>query len=253
MPPLSAPAYLAAAARTLPVLPPERLAELAPLLVLAPHPDDESLACGGLIAALAAAGRPVRVAAVSDGAASHPGSRRFPPARLRGRREAELLLAARELGLAAGAVAFLRLPDSRVPRRGEPGFAAALDRLVAAAVRGPVPRTLAVSWRHDPHADHAAACELAFALRERLEPRPRVIEYVVWGWTLSAAATVAEPLDGFRLDVASRLPAKRRAIARHRTQRGKVVRDAPNGFALTPGMIARFLGPHELFLELPAP
>jgi LmbE family N-acetylglucosaminyl deacetylase len=124
--PVSAPKFLAAA-RELPVLPPEALPELAPALVLAPHPDDESLACGGLIAALATQGLPVRVVALSDGSASHPGSRRFPPMRLRGRREVELLAAVGELGLGPAAVRFLRLPDSRVPRRGEPGFADALD------------------------------------------------------------------------------------------------------------------------------
>ena len=51
-------------------------------LVLAPHPDDESLGTGGLIAACVAEGRRVHVAVVSDGAASHPGSRAWPPARL---------------------------------------------------------------------------------------------------------------------------------------------------------------------------
>lgn len=38
------------------------------LLVLAPHPDDEVLGCGGLVAALLDAGVPVHVVVVSDGA-----------------------------------------------------------------------------------------------------------------------------------------------------------------------------------------
>src|SRR5690606_16204888 len=44
------------------------------ITVIAPHPDDESLGCGGLIAALAADGRAVQVVFVTDGAGSHPNS-----------------------------------------------------------------------------------------------------------------------------------------------------------------------------------
>src|ERR1700683_1361707 len=40
------------------------------LVVIAPHPDDESLACGGLIAEAYAQGRLVRVVIVSDGTGS---------------------------------------------------------------------------------------------------------------------------------------------------------------------------------------
>ncbi len=43
-------------------------------LILAPHPDDESLGCGGLIAACVAAGRSPLVVILTDGAGSHPNS-----------------------------------------------------------------------------------------------------------------------------------------------------------------------------------
>ena len=42
-----------------------------PLLVLAPHPDDESLGCGALLAH-GLAGPGAHVACLTDGAASHP-------------------------------------------------------------------------------------------------------------------------------------------------------------------------------------
>ena len=72
-------------------------------LILAPHPDDESLGCGGLIAACAAAGRPPLVVILTDGAGSHPNSREFPPNRLRAVRAQE----------ARDAVAHLNLPDRK--------------------------------------------------------------------------------------------------------------------------------------------
>ncbi len=45
-----------------------------PFVVLSPHPDDESLGTGGLIAAACARGQRVDVVLVTDGAGSHPKS-----------------------------------------------------------------------------------------------------------------------------------------------------------------------------------
>ena len=71
-------------------------------LILAPHPDDESLGCGGLIAACVAAGRPPLVAVLTDGAGSHPNSRTYPPDRLRAVRAQEVRTAVGMLGLPPG-------------------------------------------------------------------------------------------------------------------------------------------------------
>src|ERR1700744_3098512 len=73
-------------------------------LVLAPHPDDESLGCGGLIAACVAAGRMPLVAILTDGVGSHPNSRTYPPDRLREVRTQEV----------RQAVGFLGLPPDRI-------------------------------------------------------------------------------------------------------------------------------------------
>ena len=47
-------------------------------VIIAPHPDDEVLGCGGLMQGLAALCRPIQLISVTDGSASHPGSRRWP-------------------------------------------------------------------------------------------------------------------------------------------------------------------------------
>ena len=49
-------------------------------IIVAPHPDDEVLACGGLLQLLAAQGTRTVVVAATDGDASHPGSAMYPPA-----------------------------------------------------------------------------------------------------------------------------------------------------------------------------
>ena len=56
--------------------------DLGSILVIAPHPDDESLACGGLIALLKAQKQEVYILYMTNGEASHPNSETYPPAKL---------------------------------------------------------------------------------------------------------------------------------------------------------------------------
>src|SRR5690349_14548383 len=57
---------------------PYQLQEL-PTVVIAPHQDDETLACGGVIARKRSEGLPVHVIFITDGSASHPGHPRLGP------------------------------------------------------------------------------------------------------------------------------------------------------------------------------
>ncbi|TVV70177.1 PIG-L family deacetylase, partial [Sphingomonas solaris] len=66
-----------------------RLGRPCTALIVAPHPDDEVIGAAGLIRALVNRGTRVRVLVVSDGAASHTGSRLWPRRRLVAARMAE--------------------------------------------------------------------------------------------------------------------------------------------------------------------
>lgn len=57
--------------------------EGARAVIVAPHPDDEILGCGGVLQLLHAAGRSLLLISITDGTASHPGSSAWPPERLR--------------------------------------------------------------------------------------------------------------------------------------------------------------------------
>ncbi|MBU8545593.1 PIG-L family deacetylase [Roseomonas sp. ROY-5-3] len=238
---------------------------LAPLLgtegaalVLAPHPDDESLGCGGLLATCVAEKRQTMVVVVSDGAGSHPFSREWPPERMAALRQAEARTAVVMLGLdPALQLHFLGLPDRAVPERGA-SFTAALERLVLLAPKPPL--TIFTAWRHDPHCDHAATHVLAAALLRRLGPGVRLLEYPVWGlahahaipgFPLPPAPVLQGPPRGYRLDVRLQLGAKRRAVAAHRSQLGEVVRDDPGGFVLPQAALDLAFRDEELFLEPP--
>ena len=79
-------------------------------VIVAPHPDDEILACGGLLQLLAQQGSEVLLVAVTDGGASHPGSALWPKERLCRVRPEESRQAASTLGVAPSWLR-LRLPD----------------------------------------------------------------------------------------------------------------------------------------------
>jgi LmbE family N-acetylglucosaminyl deacetylase len=215
-------------------------------LVLAPHPDDESLGCGGLIAACVAAGRPPLVAILTDGSGSHPGSAAFPPDRLRQVRACEAAAAVAALGLPAGRLHFLNVRDTAAPHDG-PGLDAVVRRLSALVRQSPGCSSILAPWRMDPHCDHeaaslaaehvAAACGLAH------------LAYPVWGWMLPPDRPLAVGAPtGHRLDIEPFLPAKRQAIAAHRSQYGGLITDDPNGFVLPDGLLAVFESRYETFL-----
>ena len=140
------------AAHSFPFRPLREMLEDRPFIVVAPHPDDESLACGGLIADACRQGLRGKVVIVSDGAGSHPNSKAYPPDRLTALREEEAKQAGAELGLKPEDMLFLGLPDRFVPSEGEEAERA-IDAIVD-CVREIGARSLFVSWRHDPHCDH---------------------------------------------------------------------------------------------------
>ena len=219
------------------------------LVVVAPHPDDESLGCGGLIAEACGRGIDVQVVVVSDGTGSHPGSKLYPPARLRDLREAETCAAMAALGLPAAAIRFLRLPDRFVPTEG-PQADTARDAIVAAAAETSA-GAVCVTWHHDPHCDHAATATLVAGIGPRLGAA-RVLAYPVWGWSVPPDTDVGQAPRGLRIDITRHLVAKAEAIAAHRSQTTNLIDDDPDGFRLAADMLAHFARPFEIFLEVDA-
>jgi LmbE family N-acetylglucosaminyl deacetylase len=218
-------------------------------LVLAPHPDDESLGCGGLIAACVAAGRLPLVVVLTDGAGSHPNSREFPPQRLRAVRAREVRDAVACLGLPPDRVVLLGQPDTAAPHDG-PRFDAVVARLTGLVRQQAACTAILAPWRHDPHCDHEAAALVAAAVAGATAIRH--VAYPVWGWTLPPEAPIAEtPGRGFRLDVGAALPAKHAAIHAHRSQYGGLITDDPAGFELPRTLLSAFDGAFETFVPGP--
>ena len=221
----------------LPHLPPLAPLPLEPpparAVVVAPHPDDEVLGVGGLLALLAAAGTQVQVVAVTDGEASNPGGS-VPPDELAARRRVETAAALDRLGVHAD-VTHLQLPD---------GGAAGLERPVLAALTLRPGDWLLAPWSLDGHPDHEAvgrACESAAA-----RDGARLLAFPVWAWHWAGPADLPWH-RAQRVDLPPEvLVAKAAAVAQLVTQvapLGPLPEDDP---VLPPHVLARFARPCEV-------
>lgn len=237
-----------------PLRPASYAATLGRVVIVVPHPDDEALGCGGLLALLRRAGQPVAAALVTDGSMSHPHSQAFSATARRELRYAELRHALAVLDVEENNVLYLGLPDSQVPSEGL-DFEEAAERL-ADFITQQQADTVLVPWRRDPHPDHRASSQLTAAALGRLPTPPRRLEYVVWAWERAAPADLPQPGEGtgFRLDISSVLAQKQRAIAAHRSQLAPgTIADDPSGFLLSEAMLAHFAQPTEVFIEAALP
>ncbi|GGJ68263.1 PIG-L deacetylase family protein [Deinococcus aquiradiocola] len=214
-----------------------------PVWVVAPHPDDEALGCGALIAALTDAGQEVWALLLSDGGFSHPASAAYPRERLVRTRLAEWRAGLAVLGVPAERTAALGFPDGALA-----GHAQEIQEAARAAFRAAPPATVLLPWGRDPHPDHRAA----WATLHAALPGPcRVLLYTVWlqergqegDWPAPGEArTLTFPPSGW----ADR---KAAAIAAHATQLGTIT-DDPGGFTLAPDMIARAVREPETYFEV---
>jgi LmbE family N-acetylglucosaminyl deacetylase len=215
------------------------------ILVIAPHPDDESLGCGGLLAWAAKTGRRADVLFLTDGEGSHPGSVVFPPMQLAQIRIREAMAATALLGIPAGSVDFLHLPDGSLPGMPDSTFARVKEGL-RVVMQKLAPCVVCVTAPADPHGDHQRAYELAAAAVAGL-PGCRLLCYPIWSWTTPAGVEMPQP-QGFRVDIASEIEAKSKAIAAHASQHGRVVMDASAPFVLPRQLLERALQNFEVFL-----
>jgi LmbE family N-acetylglucosaminyl deacetylase len=166
------------------------------VLVLAAHPDDESMGCAGTIALLAQSGARVDVVYASDGEATR-GSGSAPDVTAAARRS-EAEQACRLLG--AQPPRFLGSPDGRLAES-VPELATAV-RAVLAQLQ---PQVVLVPWFLDAHRDHQS-------LTEVLADAGLADDVEVWGFE------VWTPLPPTRLvDVTTVVETKRAALALHVT------------------------------------
>jgi len=160
------------------------------LLIIAPHPDDESIATGGLLQVALAAGAALRVVVLTDGD-NNPWPQRWIEKRWRigpadrarwgARRREEARDAMRLLGVVPADTSFFGLPDlglTDVLMRAD----AEVSRRLDAEIAGFRPNLIVLPALSDRHPDHSAAFILVTqALAASGISRPRLLTFAVHG------------------------------------------------------------------------
>lgn len=227
-----------------------KVEEFGSSLIVAPHPDDETLGCGGTVALMRKNGIPVHFLFVSDGSMSHPNSKKYPAKKLTQLREKEAKAAVLSLGGEVDHMEFLRLKDTRVPHENDSKFEETVEKIVK-IVDDLKPKTVFVPWQKDPHIDHQATWKIMSEAVNRAKVKPRFIEYPIWLWELGSAEDMEllDRMKKFTVNIEDTLDMKNKALAAHTSQVTHMIDDDPEGFMLTPEVIAHFDIPRELFFE----
>lgn len=214
----------------------------APIVVLAPHPDDESLGCGALLAH-AFDSHGAHVICMTDGGGSHPGSTDWPADRLAAMRWQELSHAIVRLGGMPTDMTWLGHPDGWLGLQDAERIVA--DIVAVCRERGA--RHLFAPAPEDHHEDHRTTARIAQRVALAM-PSITVFSYPVWSrWDDPELLDHVVERHPVALDTATWRARKTLAIAAHRTQRGLVVDDDPAGFRLQEAFIDAFSTEPEIF------
>ena len=204
----------------------------APLLVLAPHPDDDVLGCSRLMRQVSGSGGSLVIVWLTDGGASHgalPADAR--PALVR-RRRAEAMAGVRVLGVIPQAMHFLGYADGTLVER-----IPEARRAVEAICKCQGIRSVVVTDKDDGHPDHRAAYAIAAGLSV-----PSVFSYPIS--TRYDGQVYAPPATAFHI-AAEPADRKRQSLLQHRSQM-----EPEASFPLSPATIDRFCAEPEIFIPV---
>lgn len=231
-------------------------------VVVAPHPDDETLGCGALIARKRAAGTRVVVVIVTDGRHSHR-SAVIPPDELAAIRAGEARAACARLGVAPDDLHLLGLEEGTAAAR-----QSEVARRIAEIVADVGPDDVLTTSRADWHADHRAASAATAAGVVAATGRRRVLEFPIWFWVDGPWAAAADGRGAVRrylgdpvkaallrptsVRTGAHLATKRAALAEYRSQTTNLTGES-TWAVMDDDLLSLFLAPVELFLPAGPP
>jgi len=210
-------------------------------LIVAPHPDDETLGCGGLIALKRAMHATVAVVFLTDGSRSHGPCPPMGTDQLIAARKQEATAAMDVLGVAPSELHFLDFPDGELGRLPSDLELALLDRLTK-IIQKYRPAEIYVTHGCDRLPDHEAGYRLTREASNSSGVESRLVQYPMWMMWLGIfglGLRRGDLVGARRVAIRSVLHKKRQAIQRYRSQHETL----PTGF------VARFLLPYEVFFD----
>ncbi len=218
-------------------------------LVVAPHDDDATLGCGGLIIGKRLEGNLVDVVCITDGGASHPGHPTLTPEALIRQRRSEALAGIEALRVDLSRNHLLNARDGTLAHL-EPAEAKILVDRIADILARVRPDEIFLPCRRDGSSEHDAAFNLVRGALKQAGLSPRLFEYPIW--SLWAPQRLARPLFTsykiWRSDFFGYEHLKQQALSHYSSQMAPT---PPWGQpVLSPEFVSCFLYPEEFFFEM---
>lgn len=144
-------------------------------IVFSPHPDDETLGCGGTIARKKQAGASVKVVIFTDGRKSH--KHLIPESELKRIREIEAREATTTLGLENNDLTMLEYEDGVLVKNIEDAI-----KSVLVLLRNTTPDEVFIPYRWETPGDHWAVNKIVRIALQQYKNEVTVFEYPIWFW-----------------------------------------------------------------------
>ncbi|MCL7945387.1 PIG-L deacetylase family protein [Marinobacter sp. ATCH36] len=227
------------------------LSTLGPVLIASPHPDDETLGCGGLIARCAEIACPVSVLSMTNGEGSHPGDTAWQE-KLGNIRKREQHRALKALGLKEPDIISLGLSDGGM----EQLTGAMYERVVAViqdVIQSRSIRTVFVPAIDDRHADHQQTARFVTEAVATLSVA-HFFSYQIWPPEQRPTQVTANEVE-YCLNISDIVGVKHRAIRKHQSQLAPIDSAHTEGFRMPQELLKEKLKAHEsyaLVRDMPA-
>lgn len=223
-----------------------------PTVVFAPHQDDETLGCGGVIALKRKQGVPVKVVFLTDGRECYVGAPAPLPISIEECvqiRQQEALAALQTLGVAASDVIFLKHHDSTLGSFEGEQRQAIVEELRDLLVEL-CPQEVYVPYFNDMHSDHIETHRLVKAAVRLFNQPVELWQYLVWSlWEYDHLSDIVEGkfANLYSVAIDSVRKQKNQALRAYRSQYIPIVEN----FTVLPKTLFRFFDtPYELFVKI---
>jgi LmbE family N-acetylglucosaminyl deacetylase len=144
-------------------------------IVFSPHPDDETLGCGGTILRKKQAGADIKIVFMTDGCQSH--GHLIPANELKLIREKEAIAASHKLGLNRDDIIFLGFKDTALNKHQN----LAIEK-VAEIIQRFHPAEIFVPYHKESPSDHYATNRIVISAIKLCELSTVIYEYPIWFW-----------------------------------------------------------------------
>jgi LmbE family N-acetylglucosaminyl deacetylase len=223
-----------------------------PTIVFAPHQDDETIGCGGVIALKRQQGVPVKVVFLTDGRNCYQGSPAPIPISAEEcvrMRQQEAVTALKTLGVDASDIVFLKHQDSMLGKLELAQRQAAIEEIqqLLQQIR---PQEVYLPYYNDMHGDHIETYNLVSAALKSVDASVDIWQYLIWSlwYPHQYLNDLAENnfVDVRHVAIDSVKQQKNEALRAYRSQYVPIVR---NFTALPKTFLKFFDSPYELFVK----